>query len=68
MNIDVDFYELPDGTEPVREFLDSLDVKMRAKMYREIDLLVINGPELREPQESDIDQRIFKEDNEDSKE
>ena len=59
MNIDVDFYELPDGTEPVREFLDSLDVKMRAKMYREIDLLVINGPELREPQESDIDQRIF---------
>ena len=68
MNIDVDFYELPDGNEPVREFLDSLDVKMRAKMYREIDLLVINGPELREPQESDIDQRIFKEDNEDSKE
>ena len=68
MNIDVDFYELPDGTEPVREFLDSLDVKMRAKMYRKIDLLVINGPELREPQESDIDQRIFKEDNEDSKE
>ena len=68
MNIDVDFYELPDGTEPVREFLDSLDVKMRAKMYREIDLLVMNGQELREPQESDIDQRIFKEDNEDSKE
>ena len=68
MNIDVDFYELPDGTEPVREFLDSLDVKMRAKMYRKIDLLVINGPELREPQESEIDQRIFKEDNEDSKE
>ena len=68
MNIDVDFYELPDGTEPVREFLDSLDVKIRAKMYRKIDLLVINGPELREPQESDIDQRIFKEDNEDSKE
>ena len=49
MNIDVDFYELPDGTEPVREFLNSLDIKMRAKMYREIDLLVINGPELREP-------------------
>ena len=98
MNIDVDFYELPDGNEPVREFLDSLDVKMRAKMYREIDLLVMNGPELREPhskhlndgifelrakqsngisrvlyffffrEESDIDQWIFKEDNEDSKE
>ncbi len=26
------FYDLPDGSEPVKEFLDSLDVKMRAKM------------------------------------
>ena len=26
MNIDVDFYELPDGTEPVRKFLNSLDI------------------------------------------
>ena len=59
MNIDVDFYELPDGTEPVREFLDSLDVKMRAKMYREIDLLVINGPELREPHSKHLNDGIF---------
>ena len=49
MNIDVEFYELPDGSEPAREFLDGLDRKMRAKMYREIDLLVMNGYELREP-------------------
>ena len=27
MVIDVDFYELPDGTEPVREFLDGLEIK-----------------------------------------
>ena len=59
MNIDVDFYELPDGNEPVREFLDSLDVKMRAKMYREIDLLVINGPELREPHSKHLNDGIF---------
>ena len=67
MNIDVDFYELPDGTEPVREFLNSLDIKMRAKMYREIDLLVINGPELlvingpelREPHSKHLDDGIF---------
>ena len=25
MNIDVEFYELPDGSEPAREFLDGLD-------------------------------------------
>ena len=59
MNIDVDFYELPDGTEPVREFLNSLDIKMRAKMYREIDLLVMNGPELREPHSKYLDDGIF---------
>ena len=31
MNIDVDFYELPDGIEPVREFLNSLDIKNAGK-------------------------------------
>ena len=59
MNIDVDFYELPDGTEPVREYLNSLDIKMRAKMYREIDLLVMNGPELREPHSKYLGDDIF---------
>ena len=59
MNIDVDFFEMPDGTEPVRVFLNSLDIKMRAKMYREIDLLVMNGPNLREPHSKHIDDGIF---------
>ena len=40
MNIDVEFYELPDGSEPARVFLDGLDRKMRAKMYREIICLL----------------------------
>ncbi len=43
------FYDLPDGTEPVREFLLSLNRKMLAKVVREIELLSVNGPELREP-------------------
>lgn len=59
MIIDVEFYELPDGTEPVRDFLDSLDLKMRAKMFREIDLLVDNGPELRLPHSRPIEDGIF---------
>ena len=59
MLIDVDFYELPDGTEPVREFLDSLDKKMRAKMFREIDLLAENGPDLREPHSKHLEDGIF---------
>lgn len=59
MNIDVDFYELPNGNEPARDFLESLDIKLRAKMYREIDLLVMNGPELREPHSRHVEDGIF---------
>ena len=59
MDFEVIFYDRPDGTEPVREFLDSLDVKMRAKMVREIELLAVNGPELREPYSKAIGDGIF---------
>lgn len=48
-DFDIIFYDKPDGTEPVKEFLDSLDVKMRAKMLRTIVMLQKNGYELREP-------------------
>ena len=34
---------------PVKEFLDSLDVKMRAKFLMEIKLLEEKGNQLREP-------------------
>ena len=59
MKFDVVFYDLPDGREPVREFLDSLDHKMRAKMLREIGLLAENGPDLREPDSKNIGDGIF---------
>ena len=44
------FYEKEDGTKPARDFLLSLDVKMRAKMVRTIGLLEKNGNRLREPE------------------
>lgn len=59
MIIDVEFYELPAGTEPVKDFLDSLEPKIHAKMLREIDLLVDNGPELRPPHSKLIEDGIF---------
>lgn len=59
MEFDVIFYDLPNGKEPVREFLDSLDNKMRAKMLREIGLLATNGPDLREPNSKNIGDGIF---------
>ena len=45
----MDFYDLPDGSCPAEVFLESLDVKMQAKMLRTIELLERNGSELRAP-------------------
>jgi DNA-binding XRE family transcriptional regulator len=36
---EVEFYRLPDGTVPVEEFLDSLDIKMRNKALDSLQLL-----------------------------
>ena len=38
-----------DVTEPAKDFLLSLDKKMRTKMLRTIEMLQYNGYELREP-------------------
>ena len=46
---DIEFYEKTDGSAPVREFLDGLDIKMRAKMLFSIELLKDSGYQLREP-------------------
>ena len=48
-SFEIIFYDKSDGTEPAKEFLLSLDKKMRAKLLFTIDLLADNGPELREP-------------------
>jgi phage-related protein len=53
------FYDLPDGTEPAREFIQSLETKMRAKAVREIGLLEEVGQELREPHSKPIQEGIF---------
>ena len=59
MRFGIVFYDRPDGSEPVREFLDGLNVKMRAKMVRTIELLAANGPELREPYSKPVGDGMF---------
>ena len=59
---DVDFFIRENGDCPVKEFLLSLDKKMRAKLLVELDLLEENGPQLREPyakQGSDITRVLY---------
>ena len=53
------FYDKPDGTEPAKDFILSLDVKMQAKIVKEIELLAANGTELREPYSKYIGDNIF---------
>lgn len=43
------FYDKPDGSEPAKDFIMSLNDKMQARVLRTIDLLSKNGAELREP-------------------
>ena len=49
VDYEVEFYQKDNGSIPVVEFLLSLQPKMRAKAYREIELLKKHGPNLREP-------------------
>lgn len=46
---DLDFYRMENGKIPVQDFLYSLEPKLRAKAFREIELLKNLGNDLREP-------------------
>ncbi len=53
-----EFYENGDEI-PVKDFLDSLNVKMRAKLLMEIKLLEEKGTLLREPYSKPLGDGIF---------
>lgn len=55
----IEFYEQHNGGFPAEEFIKAQDVKLRAKLYRTIELLEIQGPELREPYSKSIGDGIF---------
>ena len=56
---EVEFYEKENGEQPVKDFLMSLDTKMRAKMASTITILAENGNELREPYSKNLTDGIF---------
>lgn len=55
----INFYEKDDGSSPVETFLDEIDVKMRAKVFRILHMLEINGPQLRMPHSEHLEDGIF---------
>ena len=64
MSFIIEFYETEDGKEPVKEFLDSLDDKMAAKLIGLMEVLEEKGTELRKPYSEHLDDGI--EDTEDT--
>ena len=52
-------YEKENGEIPVEDFINGLDVKMRAKMYGLLSILQEKGNMLREPYSKHIDDGIF---------
>jgi phage-related protein len=58
-DLEIVFYEKEDGTKPAKDFILGLDVKMRAKMFRCVDMLRKNGNKLREPTSKPLDDGIM---------
>ncbi len=59
LKVEIVFYKFEDGTSPVKDFIRSLDVKMRAKTLKTIELLENNGTALREPYSKSLGNGIF---------
>lgn len=57
--MEIKFYKDSEGCVPVREFLDSLDIKMRQKMLRSIQALQDMGISLRMPLSESLEDGIF---------
>ena len=58
-NYQVLFFEKDNGTAPAEDFINSLDDKMSAKVYRLLTMISNNGPDLREPYSKHLDDGIF---------
>ncbi len=56
---EVEFFEKIDGTFPAEEFILAQDKKMKAKLYRMIELLEERGYTLREPYSKMLNDGIF---------
>ena len=55
----IEFFTRSDGTVPFEKYLEGLQVKMRAKTLRSVQLLREFGPNLREPNTKHLEDGIF---------
>lgn len=55
----VDYYALPGGCQPAKEYIKSLDSKLRSKTMRSVDLLRMKGHLMGEPESKHLEDGIF---------
>lgn len=55
----IDYYESESGRKPVEDFINSLDLKMRVKIFGRLQLLKEYGPKLGMPFSRHLDDGIF---------
>ena len=55
----IELYQMADGTEPVADFLQSLDKSIHAKAMHTIDLLEARGHLLRSPYSKELENGIM---------
>ena len=58
-NFEIIFYDRPDGSEPAKDFILSLDYKMRARVFQTLKLLSEKGTSLRMPYSEHLVDGIF---------
>jgi phage-related protein len=56
---DIEFYRLPNHSYPVKDFIDSLETKARAKVARTLDLLEEFGLELGMPFTRHLEDKLW---------
>lgn len=56
---EVEFYTKDNGEKPVKDFILSLDAKMRAKLMGMVNILEEKGNQLREPYSKHLEDGIF---------
>lgn len=57
--MEIEFFALDDGSKPVEDFLNSLEIKMRAKVLQNVKNLKEFGYALRKPYSAPIGDGIF---------
>ena len=59
MTMLVDYYSLPSGRQPAKDYVKALDGKLKSKTMRSIELLRIKGHLIGEPESKHLEDGIF---------